>query len=244
MSEQKTVAKEPVFNLPAVVIGLSSILGFIHLLREYVLPRDWDIEVILLFAFWPIRFAENSNVIGSWPGGVASELWSFVTYSFLHGSFTHLMLNVIWMAIFGTAVARRFGTMRFLSFSLVCAIMGALAHLATNWGDTAPMIGASAAISGQMAASFRFVFGTGGPLSALRANHPSDYVVPAQPLRVAISDKRVWGAVVAWFGINFIFGYWSMPIMSAGASIAWQAHVGGFVAGLLLFRFFDPVARR
>jgi membrane associated rhomboid family serine protease len=60
----------------------------------------------------------------------------------------------------------------------------------------------------------------------------------------ALRNTRVLGFLGVWFGVNFIFGIGSLAIGADGASVAWQAHIGGFVAGLVLFSLFDPVPRR
>jgi membrane associated rhomboid family serine protease len=103
------------------------------------------------------------------------------------------------------------------------------------------MIGASAAISGTMAGAMRFAFQRGGPLTMFRDADDESYRVPALPLRGILRDGRVLLFLVVWFGINFIFGVGSFSTLTGGETVAWQAHVGGFLAGLLLFSWFDPV---
>lgn len=231
----------PVFNLPGIIVWLAGILIAIHVLRVMVLPANLDNLIIELFAFWPVKYA----YLGSLPPfDLLSSLWAFVTYSLLHGGAMHIIFNLLWMAIFGSAVARRFGVGRFLLFSAACSVGGALAHLATHWGEGAPMIGASAAISGQMAAAIRFVFERGGPLGAIRSNDPTAYFVPAQPLAECLRNQQVLVFVAVWFGLNLFFGLMSGPVAGQPASVAWQAHIGGFVAGLALFPLFDPVPQR
>lgn len=237
-------AREPMFNLPTVVVGLSLIFIGIHLVRAYVLTPNADLQTLLLFAFWPVRYLSGFMAEYSWPGETVSAVSSFLTYGFLHGSAEHVGFNVLWMAVFGSAVARRFGATRFLLLSAICAIAGAGAHLATNWGQSIPVIGASAAVSGQMAASLRFIFEAGGPMSSFRRHDNAAYSVPARPLMEALSDRRVLTFILVWFGLNFLFGMWSAPIAGEGVSIAWQAHVGGFIAGLILFPLLDPIKPR
>ncbi len=71
---------------------------------------------------------------GVLPGGFGADVWTFVTYSLLHGSWMHLGVNGVWLLAFGSAVARRFGVLRFLSFFAVTAAAGAAMHLLTNAG--------------------------------------------------------------------------------------------------------------
>jgi membrane associated rhomboid family serine protease len=160
-----------------------------------------------------------------------------------HVNFTHLAFNLIWLVAFGTPVARRFGTWRFLAFFAFTAATGALAHLISHLGEDVPVIGASAAVLGMMAAAMRFVFQPGGPLGLLRLSEAETYRVPAKPLAALVRDPRLLMFGLAWFGLNALLGLplFAMP-GTEGASVAWQAHIGGFIGGLLAFAVFDPVA--
>ncbi|MBV8836680.1 MAG: rhomboid family intramembrane serine protease, partial [Alphaproteobacteria bacterium] len=179
---------EPIFNVPAVVSGLLAILFAIHAVREWALTPELDNELLWLFAFVPSRYDATIG-LGAFPGGVAADAWTFITYAFLHGSWTHLGLNAVWLLAFGTPVARRFGAMRFLAFFAVTAAAGALAHLVAYSGERVPMIGASASISGFMAAAIRFAFQRGGPLRFGR-DQDDAYRVPALPLLAVLRDGR------------------------------------------------------
>jgi membrane associated rhomboid family serine protease len=152
----------------------------------------------------------------------------------------HLGVNAVWLLPFGSAVARRFGALRFLAFYAVTAAAGALAFLVANAGEQSMVIGASAAISGTMAAAMRFAFQHGGPLGMLRGDDDDAYRVPAIPLIGMLRDGRVLIFLGVWFGINILFGLGSMPLTGSDQPVAWQAHIGGFLAGLLLFSWFDP----
>lgn len=233
-------SREPIFNIPAVLLGTLLVLVAIHLGRTLLLTEPENIEFLLRFAFIPARYDANILPGAEWPGGWAGDLWTFVTYALLHGDWMHLGFNAIWLVAFGTPVARRFGTWRFLAFFAATAATGALAHLATNFGQMVPMVGASASISGAMAAAMRFAFQRGGPLRF--GGTEESYRVPALPLQEALRDPRLLAFMAVWFGINLLFGLGSVPITGEDQAVAWQAHVGGFLGGLLLFGFFDPVA--
>jgi membrane associated rhomboid family serine protease len=133
---------------------------------------------------------------------------------------------------------------RFLIFFAVTAAAGAVAHLLAYDGQDAPMIGASAAISGTMAAAMRFAFQRGGPLSFSRTGGEADFRVPALPLSRVLREPTVIAFLVVWFAVNLVFGLWSTPLTGANEVTAWQAHIGGFLAGLLLFSWFDPANYR
>jgi membrane associated rhomboid family serine protease len=237
------IRREPAINLPPVVLWSILVLVAIEIGRAF-LSVETETELLLLFAFIPARFDPGFQYATVMPGGFAADVWTFFTYALLHGGWMHLVVNCLWLAAFGSAVARRFGTVRFLLFSAVCAAAGAALHLATHWGNFVPMIGASGAISGLMAAAIRFVFQSGGPLSRFRYSDQAIYNTPALPLMQALRQGQVIAFLAVWFGLNLIFGVASSAIPGVGADqVAWQAHVGGFLAGLLLFRIFDPVSR-
>jgi membrane associated rhomboid family serine protease len=232
------VKREPLLNVPTVVAALLALFALIHAVRTYLLTESQDIEVLLAFAFIPARY-DSSVLVQGWPGGLGADIWTFVTYSFLHANWMHFGVNAVWFLPFGSAVARRFGTLRFLAFFAVTSAAGAALHLATHAGEQFPMIGASAAISGTMAAAMRFAFQRGGPLGILRSGDDDAYRVPALPLSGVLRDSRVLLFLVVWFGVNIVFGVGTFPSLTGGESVAWQAHIGGFFAGLLLFAWFD-----
>jgi membrane associated rhomboid family serine protease len=234
--------REPIFNIPAVVVWLVAALCLIHVMVAFVLPPAMSETVLEWFAFDPLRYqATVPELDGPLPGGIPAAIWTFVTYAFLHGSLTHLGFNLIWLVAFGTPVARRFGTWRFLAFFAFTAATGALAHLISYFGQEVPTIGASAAVLGMMAAAMRFVFQPGGPLGFLRLGEAETYRVPAKPLGAMLRDRRMIFLILAWFGLNALMAMPMFSLPGVEESIAWQAHVGGFVGGLLAFALFDPV---
>jgi membrane associated rhomboid family serine protease len=104
------------------------------------------------------------------------------------------------------------------------------------------MVGASAAISGAMAAAMRFAFQRGGPLGPFRGTDEGAYRVPATPLSVMLRDPRLIVFLIVWFGVNLLFGLGFVSLAGEDdMPIAWEAHIGGFLAGLVSFVLFDPV---
>jgi membrane associated rhomboid family serine protease len=232
--------REPIFTLPPALTAYVLLLAVIHL--RVLLPPDLDDWTIGVFGFIPKRYDSTLLAI-DFPGGEGAKVWTFVTYSLLHANLTHLGFNVLWLLPFGIALARRFGAVRFFVFMAVTAAAGALAHLVTHEHAVAPMIGASASVSGTMAAAIRFAFVRGSFLSFNRGDAEAAAKVPALSLTRALRNRRVLGFLGIWFALNIIFGIASIAIGADGASVAWQAHIGGFLAGLLLFSLFDPIPR-
>ena len=234
-------SSEPIFNVPAVVLSIIVVLVLIQAGSEWLLTYDENLNLLLYFAFIPARYDTSLLGTESFPGGVGAQIWSFFTYAFLHADFVHVGVNSIWFLPFGSAMARRFGTWRFLGFCAVTAIAGAALHLLTHPRELLPMIGASAAVSGLMAGSVRFVFQIGGPIDMFRTHDEAAYRVPAAPLLAALRDPRIIIFLVAWFGLNLLFGIGVPSLPGIDQSVAWQAHIGGFLAGLTLFALFDRV---
>jgi membrane associated rhomboid family serine protease len=234
--------REPIFNVPAPVVAIVVACVVVHLVRIYLLTEEQDFDFLVAFAFNPARYndvlAARYHLSDWW----APDAWTFITYAFIHGDATHLIVNTVWLLPFGAAVARRFGTGRFLAFFAVTAAAGAVAHLVTHLDEPQWMIGASGSISGFMAAAARFAFQHGRPLSVFRVGEDETYRVPAAPLLVALRDRRVVFFVGAWFVVNIVFGLGAVAVPGVEQAIAWQAHIGGFVAGLILFPLFDPIA--
>ena len=231
--------REPILTIPGAMTALVAVMAGIHILRM-LLPLAADQEVIWTFGFVPARY-DASVLAGQFPGGAGAQYWTFLTYAFLHANFSHILFNMLWMLPFGSALARRFSPLRFFVFLGVTAIAGAVAHLVTHQHEVAPMIGASAAVSGAMAASIRFAFQRGSFLSFGRGNADAAALVPALPLWASLKSPRVLGFLAVWFGINIVFGLGSIGVGASEQSVAWQAHIGGFLAGLFLFSLFDPV---
>jgi membrane associated rhomboid family serine protease len=232
--------REPILTLPAALTAYVVLIAVIHL-RELLPPEleNWTTDV---FGFIPKRY-DPTLLDYTFPGGAGAKVWTFVSYSLLHVNLSHIGFNVLWLLPFGSALARRFGAIRFFTFMAVTAAAGALAHLVTHEHEVAPMIGASASVSGTMAAAMRFAFVRGSFLSFNRGDAEAAAKVPALSLSHALRDPRVLSFLAVWFGLNILFGVGSIAIGVDGGSIAWQAHIGGFFAGLVLFSLFDPVPR-
>ena len=256
--------RERIFNLPGVVLALLAILLGIHAARVYLLSEPVDDRMLGLFAFVPGRITFQFD-----PGGMAEVLakfrssdgslqvaqfflgggepqpWSLLTYSFLHADWMHVAVNSVWLAAFGAPVARRFGVVRFLLFFAVTAVAGAAMHYATHAYDLMPVVGASASVSGAMGAAVRFVFHPDAPLGGGFANRQDEraYRLPPIALLQVWRDRRVVLFVGVWFVVNLVFGLASGPLHITDGDVAWEAHVGGFLAGMLLFGLFDPPYR-
>jgi membrane associated rhomboid family serine protease len=225
-------ATEPIFNVPRAVLVAALVMIAVQVVRG-LLPDEIDITVLLALAFIPARY---SGAAAELPGGYIAGVTSFVTYMVVHGGWMHLLVNVLWMLAFGTAVARRIGARGFFEFSILCGIAGALTHLVFHWGEMAPVVGASAAISGQMAGALRFVFFA----KRRPGERAPDFVgAPLASLTATLRDHRIVAFLIFWVALNAYFGLTSVWVGGSEGGIAWEAHIGGFLCGLLIFGFFD-----
>lgn len=260
--------REPILNLPGAVIGLIAVLALVHVVREFLSAQD-DFLAMVQFAFVPARMTvwfspdrlnevvESIGAAGS--TGVVQHLrlarfllgdgegypWTLLTYGLLHGSWPHLLTNVVWLAAFGSPVARRLGPMRFLLLFAAATVGGALLHWWARPLEVLPLVGASAGVSGAMAAAIRFVFSPGVHFSGL-GDDAAVRAIPAERFGSIWRNSRALLFIVVWFVTNILFGAGLVPIFGEESSIAWEAHIGGFVAGLLLFPLLDrgPVRPR
>ena len=223
-------------NLAPVVTWLAVVFIGVHVLRQFV-SEVMDERILYAFAFIPARYQAFGLLL---PGGAAARFWSPITYAFLHADAVHLFVNIIWMASFGGALARRFRALRFLLLSGISAVAGAGLHFVLHAGDQSLVIGASGAVSGMMAGTARFAFSPGGPLAGTMHG---DFHVAAEPLTRAVRNGRAIAFVLVWFVVNILFGLAGPMIAGVSGEIAWEAHIGGFLAGLLCFPLLDPLPR-
>ncbi|MGD9670704.1 MAG: rhomboid family intramembrane serine protease [Hyphomicrobiaceae bacterium] len=229
---------EPLFNVPTGVLVVIGVLIAIHVGR-LMLPEDIDTWFVIAGAFVPSRYSGDAAAM---PGGTLAMFTSPFTYQLFHGDYTHLAFNSLWLLAFGGAVALRTGTLRFIVFGVMCGLVAALAFLAMNWGARVPVIGASGAVAGLMGGTMRFLFSAidMGGIWRLREAPRS---VPLMPIAVALTDKRVLAATAILIAINLLTVVGVGTVGAEPSAIAWEAHVGGYLAGLLLFGLFDPGPR-
>jgi len=225
---------EPMFNVPRVVVLAAAVMSAIQLIRA-LLPDEESLQILRALAFIPARY---SGAAPELPGGYFTAVTSFVTYMLVHAGWVHLVVNLLWMFAFGSPVAKRLGDWKFLSFSALCGIAGALTHLTFHFGQMMPVVGASAAISGQMAAALRFVFGA-------RSREEVNLVrVPLESLCKTLTDRRILVVLGCWVALNVVFGLGMVSIAGTESDIAWETHIGGFLFGLLCFGLFDTGSKQ
>jgi membrane associated rhomboid family serine protease len=219
-------AREPILRSPPVVTTFIVVFIAVHVGMLF-LSDAWFYLAFDTLALTPERFAYFGWHAAEGVSTALIAYASLVTYAFLHGDFVHLIFNVLWFLIFATAVARRVGAGRFLMLSLVATLGAAVTHLVFHWGSPVPVVGASGAVSGLMGAAFRFIL----------IDPQATPVWPPQRLPLFSRPVLMWSAV--WIVLNVVLGITGFAPEGFGRAIAWEAHIGGFLAGLLTFPLFD-----
>jgi membrane associated rhomboid family serine protease len=230
------VRREPIFNVPTPILVILGILVAVHVVLA-MLPDEQYTWWVLALAFIPARFAGLSQEL---PGHPWADVTSFLTYMAVHADVTHLTFNCLWLLAFGSVLGQRMGTLRFVAFSLAGGTAGVLLFWMLNPALAAPVIGASGAISAMMGGVMRFIFNAidRGEGYLLR-ERPS--AIPAIDVKDALFDRRIVLASIAFLAINLLAIVGFGKLGEAGA-VAWEAHIGGYIFGLLAFGLFDPPA--
>jgi rhomboid family protein len=212
----------PTRSTPVVNFALIA-LCVIVFLWEVTLPEHLAEQAIYQLGFIPAVFFGRADLAQHW---ITPEM-SIVTSMFLHGGWLHLLGNMLYLWIFGDNVEDRVGHARYVLLYLVCGSAAALAQGFGDMSSTVPMLGASGAIS--------------GVLGAYIVLYPRANVLVAVPLLVVFYTLRVpaWLVLGMWFVVQLLSSLSSqLSISSQQGGVAFGAHVGGFIAGLLLIRFF------
>ena len=160
------------------------------------------------------------------------QISSLFTSMFLHGGWLHLIGNMLFLWVFGRNLEDLIGGGKFLLFYLICGLIAAVVHVIFNPYSRMPTIGASGAIAGVM--------------GAYLIKFPRARIITLVPIFFFITTMEIPAAFLLlwWFAIQFFSGFGSLGENDySGGGTAWFAHIGGFIAGMLLIRLFPPRQR-
>jgi len=201
--------QNPTRTTPYVTYVLIALNIVAFLLERQLIGSHGESYVISGYGLVPTRISAD-------PSG---EAFTILTSMFMHGGFGHLGGNLLFLWIFGDNVEDAIGHGRYVLFYLLCGVCAALAQVLTNIGSQAPMVGASGAIAGVLGA----------------------YLVlyPQAPITVFVGffliSLPAWVVVGFWFLLQ-LSGGWAALGLDASSGVAFFAHIGGFLAGVLGIR--------
>lgn len=238
MKTTSSFQNKKIFNLSPGILFLLSLMLIIEAIQA-VLSKDADVYFLLTLGVIPIRF---TALLENLPGGSLAIWSSFLTYVFVHGNMSHLIINAFSLIAFGGALEQRIGTSRMLIFFFLCGTLSALCFILFHPDLYAPLIGASGAIAGFLGGLIRIIFSV---LNDKQENNVNSSLVnaPLLPIVVAVQDKRIQAVTAAFFLFNLatLLGIQDVNMMG---TIAWEAHVGGYIAGFFLIGLFDIASRQ
>jgi membrane associated rhomboid family serine protease len=213
----------PSRSVPVVTRALI-LVNVVVFFFELALPKEAVEQLFYLFGIVSARFTHPA-----WAASVgfpAHDYWPLLTHQFLHGGWLHIIGNMWTLWIFGDNVEDRMGPVRFAIFYLTCGLLAGLAHVFTQPDSTVPTVGASGAISGVLGA-YLVLFPTARLIVLLPILFfPFFFELPAV-LYLGL-----------WFFGQLFSGTLTLASPERVGGIAWWAHVGGFVGGMLLCPFF------
>jgi len=211
----------PVVNM--LLIGANVLVYLVQLAQGPDLDR-----FVFIYGLVPARYS-NPQVAAYFSS--AGQLFSFLSFMFLHGGFWHILGNMWTLYIFGDNVEDQMGHLRYLGFYLLCGVASGVTHLAFNYHSNVPTIGASGAIAGVMGAYFIL--------------HPASRILTLIPILFIpyFVEIPAFFFIGVWFVLQFINAAGSRGDMGG---IAWWAHIGGFVLGIVFLKIYNlfPPHRR
>jgi len=210
----------PSRHLPIVnylIIIMNSIIFLYELALGYQLNH-----FLFKYGLVPIHF------ISSWGNdeiSIAGRFLPFFTSMFLHGGWLHIIGNMWFLYVFGDNVEDKLGHLKYALFYILCGLFAGFSQFLLSWDSAVPMIGASGAIAGVLGAYF-ILF-------------PHSRVLTLVPFFVFIQiiELPAFIFLFFWFIMQFLYGTASLGAVSKGG-VAWWAHIGGFIAGILLIKVF------
>ena len=191
----------------------------------YIQPSNIE-QLKIFFHTYGVVPENLSNIVSQLRNQNFSVLYSLITNIFVHGDLMHLIGNMLFLWIFGDNIEYLIGHMRYIFFYLLCGIFATLSQYFIYPHSAIPMIGASGAISGIM--------------GAYLLKFPSNRVTVLFILFIFIHFIKVPAIVVLsiWFIYQIVQGYFFLGEQNLGG-VAWFAHIGGFISGIILVKVFE-----
>jgi membrane associated rhomboid family serine protease len=182
-------------------------------------------EFIYSMGLLPFEITHHIDILPTGPSPIYLTIFSSM---FMHGSVVHLLGNMLFLWIFGNNVEDYLGGKKFLFFYLICGISAAFTQILFNSDSTVPMVGASGAIA--------------GVLGAYMVLYPRAKITTVIIIIFFIRLIKLPAIVVLGFWIlyQFLYGISSLAATTGEGGVAWFAHIGGFICGIILIKLFKP----
>jgi membrane associated rhomboid family serine protease len=217
----------PSIRRPYITVTLIVFNVLIYLF-QFVVPDEINKMIIYSYGFIPGRFLQAifSRQV------TAVDFYPFITSSFLHGNWVHLVGNMWILWLFGDNVEDRLGHFKFIIFYFLSGCIAMFCHFMFNPGSPVPAIGASGAIAGVMGAYF-ILF-------------PHSRILTIIPFFIIPLFIRIPAAIylIIWFLMQIYSGTLNSFLGGMGRGVAWWAHIGGFLSGILLLKLLHGKNRR
>jgi membrane associated rhomboid family serine protease len=211
---------------PAVTWALILTNCAVFLFQSSLSPQQLE-RFLLNFSLIPARYF--APLAFGEPGLL--DYVPFFTNMFLHGGWLHLILNMWTLWLFGPAIEDRLGPLRYLVFYLVCGVLASATHAAFNSTSVIPALGASGAIAGVLGCYLRLF--------------PFARVIVVVPILFLPLFFEIYAVAFAglWFAAQVLQGAVEFFVPTDGGGVAWWAHVGGFIGGLVFGSLLTPSGR-
>ncbi len=209
----------PSRNTP-IVTWILILVNAVVFLFELTLSEHQLVQFFYLFGLVPARYTHPAWAM--WVGLPVDTYWPLLTHIFVHGGWMHIIANMWALWIFGDNVEDRMGPVRFLTFYLLCGLAAGAVHMLVNADSTVPSVGASGAIAGVMGAYF-YMF----PYSRIVVLLPIFFF----PFFFELPAVIYLGF---WALAQLFSGTFSVAAPNEVGGVAWWAHIGGFVTGMVL----------
>lgn len=211
----------PTREIPVVTYVLIAVNVIVYLVMALAGPETQE-AIVAKYAMIPANFAD---------GVTLAEIMTIFSSMFMHAGLAHIGGNMLYLWIFGDNVEDRIGHVQYLIFYLVGGVAASLTHLITNWGSELPTVGASGAIAAVLGA-YLVLFPGSGIATWVPIGH--FYRLTIVPAAIVLGF---------WFVYQLFEGVMSIGGADVGG-VAFWAHVGGFVAGIVMVKLMPTVARR
>jgi len=204
----------PIVNTAIIILNILVFFGESSL-------TDMELtELFYSFGLIPSWFLASVEM-----GGYVEALIPMVTSIFLHGGWLHIISNMLFLWVFGDNIEDKVGHLKYLFFYLTVGVIANIAQIMASPDSAVPIIGASGAVAGILGAYY-----ISFPRAKVLALIPIFFFFTLMEVRASLF-------IVFWFVLQVFNGVFSLT--AVGNSVAWWAHIGGFLGGLILIRFFQ-----